>query len=394
MAKYAKRMDNMYGSATRAMLKITRDPEIISFAGGLPAPELFPIQEYKETAANVIEQNGKAALQYGPTEGYLPLREKLADRMKKYQINTQAENILITSGSQQGLDFTAKLMIDPGDIIICEKPTYLGAMTAFNAYEPEYIEVDTDDNGMKMAELEKVLKENSRVKFIYVIPDFQNPSGRTWSLENRCRLVELANEYDVIILEDCPYSELRFEGENLPAVKYFDKEGKVILLGTFSKIFSPGLRLGWMVAEKEIIDKINLIKQGADLQSSTISQMEMDYYLEHYDIEKHIAIVNSKYKARRDLMIQCMEKEFPKEVSYTYPKGGLFIWVTLPAEIDAADVSDKALEKKVAFILGEAFYPNEGAKNNFRMNFSNMNEERIVEGIHRLGIVLHEMIDK
>ena len=309
------------------------------------------MEEYAKVAQSVIQDNGSDALQYGPTLGYIPLRTKIAERMQKSGVQTRMEEVMVTSGSQQGLEFMAKLFIDPGDIIVCE-----------------------------------------RIKFIYVIPDFQNPSGKTWSEERRIRLVELANQYDVAILEDNPYGELRFEGEMLPAVKHYDTEGRVVFLGTFSKIFSPGLRLGWINASEEIIDKFNLIKQGADLQSSTISQMEIVKFMEMYDLEKHIDKIKEVYKKRKDLMLAEMEKEFPASVTYTNPKGGLFVWVTLPEGIDAADISEKALDEKVAFIIGDAFYPNGGGKNHFRMNFSNMDEERIVEGVRRLGKVLRDTL--
>ena len=259
---YAKRMDNIRASEIRELLKLTQRPEVISFAGGLPAPELFPVEEFKRVAKEVLDENGTAALQYGPTEGYLPLREKIVERMKKIKVDLKAENILITSGSQQGLDFSAKIFINPGDVIICESPSYLGAINAFKAYEPRFVEVETDDEGMIMEKLEEALKENENVKFIYVIPDFQNPSGKTWSLERRKGLVELANKYNVAIIEDNPYGELRFEGEILPAVKHFDTEGRVVFLGTFSKIFCPGLRLGWVAADGEVLNKYILVKQG------------------------------------------------------------------------------------------------------------------------------------
>lgn len=391
MWKYANRVGNMRGSATRAMMSMKRDPDLISFAGGLPAPEVFPVEDYERVALEVIQKEGRIALQYGPAEGYGPLREKIAERMAKSGVLAEKENILITSGSQQGLEFTAKMLIDPGDIIVCESPSYLGAMTAFNSYEPEYIEIPTDEDGMDMEELERALASQERIRFIYVIPDFQNPSGKTWSLSRRKQLVALANQYDVVVLEDNPYGELCFEGEMLPAVKHFDTEERVIFLGTFSKIFSPGLRIGWVTASAELVDKYNLIKQGADLQSSTISQMELNRYLEVCDIEAHIDRIKKVYKRRRDLMLEGMKKEFPPEITYTCPRGGLFIWVELPLGMDAADVSVRAMDNRVAFIVGEAFFPNGGDVNHFRMNFSNMNEEQIVEGVKRLGQVLREM---
>jgi len=383
-------MDNIKASEIRELLKLTQQPNIISFAGGMPAPESFPIEELVKIGKDVLENTGTLALQYGPTEGYQPLRDAIAKRMAKVKVDVKAENILVTSGSQQGLDFAAKIFINPGDIIVCESPTYLGAINAFKAYEPKFIEVSTDKDGMDMEELEEVLKNNENVKFIYVIPDFQNPSGKTWSIERRIKLVELANKYNIGIIEDNPYGELRFEGEVLPAVKHFDTEGRVAFLGTFSKILCPGLRLGWVVADKEFLNKFILVKQGADLQSSTISQMEVAKFLETYNIDQHIQKIIDIYKVRRDVMIKTMEEEFPEGVSFTYPEGGLFTWVVLPEYMNARELALKALEQNVAYVPGGSFFPNGGNENTFRLNYSNMNEEKIVEGIKRLGKVIKE----
>lgn len=389
---YAKRMDNIKASEIRELLKLTQKPEIISFAGGLPAPESFPIEEFIKVTKEVLEESGEQALQYGPTEGFQPLREAIVERMSKVQVELKADNILVTSGSQQGLDFAAKLLINPGDIILCESPTYLGAINAFKAYEPKFIEIETDDHGMNMEILEKTLKENDNVKFIYAIPDFQNPSGKTWSLERRKKLVELANEYNVIIIEDNPYGELRFEGEFLPAIKHFDTEGRVAFLGTFSKILAPGLRLGWVAADSALLEKFIMLKQGADLQSSTISQMDVAKFLEQYDLGDHIQKIIDLYRVRRDLMLKTMEEEFPEEVTFTYPEGGLFTWVVLPEYMNARDLAVKALEENVAYVPGGSFYPNGGNENSFRLNYSNMDEEKIVIGIKRLGKVLKDAL--
>ena len=389
---YAKRMDNIKASEIRELLKLTQRPEIISFAGGLPAPESFPIAELIEIGAKVLKETGTQALQYGATEGYQPLREAIAGRMGKVKVDAVADDVVVTSGSQQGLDFAAKIFINPDDIIICESPTYLGAINAFKAYEPKFVEIGMDKDGMIMEDLENALKNNDKVKFIYVIPDFQNPSGKTWSVERRIKLVELANKYDVAIVEDNPYGELRFEGEILPAVKHYDTEGRVIFLGTFSKILCPGLRLGWVVASPEILDKFTLVKQGADLQSSTISQMEAARFLEEYNIDGHIQNIIKLYRVRRDLMMKTIEEEFPKEAVYTYPEGGLFTWVTLPDYMNARELAVKALEQNVAYVPGGSFYANGGNENTFRLNYSNMNEEKIVEGIKRLGQVLKDAL--
>lgn len=389
---YAKRMDNIKASEIRELLKLTQKPQIISFAGGLPAPESFPIEQLIEIGRKVLEETGTQALQYGATEGYQPLRQAISKRMEKVKVDTTAEDILVTSGSQQGLDFAAKIFINPGDIIICESPTYLGAINAFKAYEPEFIEIDTDKDGMNMEDLENALKNNNNVKFIYAIPDFQNPTGKTWSVERRIKLVELANKYNVAVLEDNPYGELRFEGEILPAIKHYDTEGRVIFLGTFSKILCPGLRLGWIAASPEVLNKFIMVKQGADLQSSTISQMEAARFLEEYSIDDHINKIIDLYRVRRDLMMKTIEEEFPKEASYNYPEGGLFTWVVLPEYMNARELAVKALEQNVAYVPGGSFYPNGGNENTFRLNYSNMNEEKIVEGIKRLGKVLKDAV--
>lgn len=386
-------MDNIKASEIREMLKLTQKPEVISFAGGLPAPELFPVEEMKKTLAKVMEEYGRVALQYGPTEGFEPLRVKILDRMAKVKVNNlTTDNILITSGSQQGLDFMAKAFIDPGDVILCESPTYLGAINAFKAYEPRFVEIETDDDGMIIEDLERALKENENVKFIYVNPDFQNPSGRTMSIERRKGLVQLANKYNVAIVEDNPYGELRFEGEIYPAIKHYDTEGRVIFLGTFSKVFSPGVRLGWIAADKEVLHKFVLIKQGADLQSSTLDQIAVYKFLEDYDIEAHIEKIKKVYKRRKDLMLNTIKEEFPEGIKVTNPDGGLFTWVVLPEHINARELAMKALEKNVAFVPGGSFFPNGGHENTFRVNYSNMQEDRIVEGVKRLAEVLKEAL--
>ncbi|KPU26565.1 aminotransferase [Caloranaerobacter sp. TR13] len=389
---YAKRMENIKASEIRELLKLTEKPEIISFAGGLPAPELFPVEEMKEITREVLEEEGEKVLQYGTTEGYTPLRKKIAERMAKVGVNVTYENILITSGSQQGLDFTGKIFLDPDDVVICESPSYLGAINAFKAYQCKFAEVPTDDDGMIIEELEKILEKTERAKFIYVIPDFQNPSGRTWSIERRKRLIEVANKYNLPIIEDNPYGELRFEGERPPAIKHFDTEGRVIFLGTFSKTFCPGLRLGWTCADTEVLQKYILVKQGADLQTSTIAQRELNKFLEKYDLDEYINKIKEVYKRRRDLMLNTMKEEFPEGIKYTYPEGGLFTWVELPEHINTRELLEKAVEKNVAFVPGGSFFPNGGHENTMRLNYSNMDEERIVIGIKRLAEAIKEML--
>ncbi len=385
--KYADRMGKIKASEIRELLKLTTRPEIISFAGGLPAPELFPVEQMKAIVTKIMNEQGETALQYSPTEGYIPLREAICD-MGDFECT--ADNVVITSGSQQGLDFSAKIFINPGDVIICESPSYLGALNAFKAYEADFVEVETDENGMIMEDLERILKETPRARMIYVIPDFQNPTGRTWSVERRKRFMELANEYDLPVIEDNPYGALRFEGVRPPSLKSFDTEGRVIFLGTFSKTFCPGLRIGWVQASDEILNKYILVKQGADLQTNSLAQREIHEFVTNYDFAGHIENIKNVYRGRRDLMLEAIDKYFPEGVTHTYPEGGLFLWVTLPENIDTKELSYKALEKHVAYVPGGSFYPAGDKKNSFRLNYSNMTEEKIVEGIKRLGEVIKE----
>ncbi len=389
---YSQRVKQVKASEIREILKLTQQPEIISFAGGLPAPELFPIEAMKVVTQKVLNEMGREALQYSTTEGYDPLREKIALRLNRDGLNASKEHILITNGSQQGLDFTGKIFLNPNDIVLCESPSYLGAINAFKAYECGFKEIDTDQYGMDLEHLEKVIQETPSAKFIYVIPDFQNPSGRTWSRERREGLVKIANQYNLVIIEDNPYGELRFEGERIPPIKSFDTEGRVVYLGTFSKTFSPGLRIGWVFASPEVLSKYILVKQGADLQSSSISQRELNVFLDLYDFDAHIDSIKAVYKKRRDLMMATIKESFPIDAEYEIPSGGLFAWVKLPKHVDTRAVLQKAVENKVAFVPGGSFFPNGGQENFMRLNFSNMPEDKIVEGIKRLGNILKEII--
>lgn len=387
--RFSERTSAIKASEIRELLKLTEEPQIISFAGGLPAPELFPIKEMEKISDRVLENDGRAALQYSTTEGYVPLREIICEqRMHHIGVNVTIDNIMITSGSQQGIEFSAKLFVDKGDIIICESPSYLGAINAFNSYQPRFIEIPMDDQGMIVDELEKTLKQHPEAKMIYTIPDFQNPSGKTMSIDRRKRVAQLAAEYKIPVIEDCPYGELVFEGGVNPSIKSFDKEGYVVFLGTFSKTFCPGLRIGWICADEEILQKYIIIKQGADLQCSTISQRQTALFMQEYDLDKHITNIINVYRKRRDLMLEGIEKYFPEGIEYTKPKGGLFTWVKLKEELDAAKLLEEALKDNVAFVPGGSFFANGGHPNHFRLNYSNMPEDKIIEGIKRLGNVL------
>lgn len=392
--KYSSRMEGIKASEIRELLKLTERAEVISFAGGLPAPELFPVEEMKKVSVKVLEEMGTQALQYSATEGFNPLREKIAKRMEKQGIHTTKDRVLVTSGSQQGLDFAGKVFLNPGDFVVCESPSYLGAINAFKAYQCEFIEVDTDDNGMIIEDLERKLASHENVKMIYVIPDFQNPSGRTWNLERRKELLRVAKQYDLPIVEDNPYGELRFEGEMLPAIKALDDDGRVIFLGTFSKTFCPGLRVGWVCAEEDVLNKFITVKQGADLQCNSMTQREVSMFMDLYDLDAHVENIKNVYRKRRDLMIATIKQEFPEEVTCTYPEGGLFTWCTMPEHLNARELMAVAIERNVAFVPGGSFFPNGGRENTFRMNYSNMPEEKIVEGVKRIGVVLREALEK
>lgn len=392
--QFSNRMEQLKASEIREILKLTQQPDIISFAGGLPAPELFPVEEMEKISAKVLQEMGTQALQYSPTEGYDPLRKKIASRMAKVGVETNADEILIISGSQQGLDFSGKIFLNPGDVVVCESPSYLGAINAFKAYECQFLEIETDDNGMIMEDLEEKLAQTENVKMIYVIPDFQNPSGRTWTLERRERLLEIAGQYDLPVVEDNPYGELRFEGEIPPSLRSMDKDGRVVFLGSFSKTFCPGLRLGWVNASPELLEKYIFVKQGSDLQTSSMAQRELNMFMDDYDLDKHIEKIKHVYKKRRDLMMETIKNEFPKEAKYTYPEGGLFTWVELPEHINTRDLMVKAVENKVAFVPGGSFFPSGDKENAMRINYSNMPEDKIVEGITRLGALLREEMKK
>lgn len=382
---FARRVGQMKASEIREILKVTERPEVISFAGGLPAPELFPVEEMKAVCTAVLSDDGRAALQYSTTEGYHPLREQIAVRMAEAGIVDSCDKILIVTGSQQGLDLTGKVFLDEGDIVICESPTYLAAINAFKTYSPEFVEIAMDEQGMIMSALEEALQRYPRVKFIYTIPDFQNPTGRTMSIDRRKKLVELANQYDVMVLEDNPYGELRFAGEHVPPVKAFDTEGRVIYQSTFSKVLTPGIRVGWLCAAPEVLQKYVIFKQSTDLHTNTMAQRQVSKFIEMFDLKGHIEKIRKVYKSRRDLMLEAIKNEFPEGVTYTQPDGGLFLWVELPKEINARDLLISCLEKQVAFVPGGAFFPNGGNENTLRLNFSNMSEERIVEGVTRIG---------
>lgn len=391
-AGFAGRMDLLRASDIREILKVTQNPEMISFAGGLPAPELFPKDAIADIAAQVLHTRGETALQYSPTEGYPPLREKIAARMNRiWGTRLTPDEILITTGSQSGLDLTAKLFIDEGDVILCESPSYLGALMAFNVFRPRWVEIATDDDGMQPESLERALKATPGVKLIYTVPNFQNPSGRTWSAERRRRLAALSLKFHVPVIEDNPYGELCYDGVTPPCVQTLDEAGLVISLGTFSKIFAPGLRIGWVAGKRRFIDKYVILKQASDLHSSTFDQMLTAAYMDAFDFEKDLDLKRRVYKSRRDAMVEALEREMPEGVRFTRPRGGLFLWVELPESVDARLLLEACLKRNVAFVPGGAFFPVRERKNTLRLNFSNMPEERIREGVRRMAAALADL---
>jgi DNA-binding transcriptional MocR family regulator len=375
----------MRASDIREILKVTALPEVISLAGGLPAPELFPIDEYRRAFEWVLESDGALALQYGPSEGYRPLRDFLAERLSRVGILCSCDDLLITNGSQQALDLIAKITLDPGDAVLVEKPTYLGALQAFNQYQPTYAMAGMDEDGMRVDEVERLLSSNRRIKFIYAIPNFQNPTGRTMSLERRRRLVELASYFGVPIVEDDPYGELRYEGEPVPSLKSLDTTGCVIYLGTFSKILAPGLRLGWAVAAPEAMEALLHGKQPSDLHTGMAQQMATYEVIKNGYLEHHVEEIKSFYKERRDVMLRALEEHFPSDAHFTRPAGGLFVWAELPRHVDTRELLIDAVQDKVAFVPGQGFHPDNSGTNTMRLNFSNVPPDQLREGVRRLG---------
>ena len=391
--KYAKRMDALVPSDIREVMKmIAENPGTISFAGGLPDPELFPAEEMRKATNKILTENPNSALQYGLTLGNVSLRKKIVDLMAREGVETTVDNIAVTTGSQQAITVAAMLFLDEEDIIITENPSYLGAFSAFKPFATSYIGIDGDEDGMLMDELEETLKNTPKAKVIYVIPNFQNPTGRTWSMERRKRLLERAKEYDLVIFEDNAYGEVRFEGERIPSIKSLDTEGRVVYLGSFSKILSPGLRVGWACATEEIISKYELVKNGLDLQSAELAQMQVDEFLANNDLDQHLNKINTVYKERRDVMINTIKEEFPEEAKYFYPRGGMFVWVELPDHVNTRELLKMAIERKVGFVPGGSFYPGEDCESSMRINFSTMKNEKIVEGIKILGELLKEIL--
>jgi 2-aminoadipate transaminase len=398
--RYALRTEGMGSSVIRELLKLTEQPDVISFAGGLPAPEMFPVEEFKQASEKVLAEHGAKALQYGATEGYMPLRSLIVKQMARYGIRAREDNILLTSGSQQALDMIGRLLINPGDKILVESPTYLGALQAWSAYQARYVSVPIDQDGMRTEMLEEALR--SGPKFMYILPNFQNPGGVTLALDRRMKLIQMAEQYGIPIIEDDPYGQLRYSGEHLPPLVLLDCEhleshagdthgyfdGNVIYTSTFSKTLAPGLRLGWIVAPVDVIKRCVQSKQGMDLHTSTFVQMVAYEVAKDGFLEQHVRRIRQVYAHRRDVMLAAMERYFPEEVQWTRPAGGLFLWAWLPEGMNTAELLEVAVQtQRVAFVPGHAFYPDGQGKNTMRLNFSNATPEMIEEGIRRLGVV-------
>ncbi|MBT4575035.1 MAG: PLP-dependent aminotransferase family protein [Candidatus Cloacimonetes bacterium] len=382
----------MKKSAIRELLKLTKDPEIISFAGGLPAPETFPIEELVEITNEVLREDGEKALQYGATEGDDRLRELIVELYKNMGFDITLENVMITTASQQGLDLLAKVFIDRGDKVLVGLPSYLGGLQAFKAYGAELLGIEFDENGMRSDDLEAKLVElkaaNDLPKFIYIIPDFQNPAGVTMPEKRRKEIIDIARKYDVLIIEDSPYKEIRFEGEHQESLYALEGNGQVINFGTFSKIFVPGFRIGWIIAHPEIIDKFVKAKQATDLCTSPFVQKIAAKYMEKGYFETNLKRTIQLYKEKKDIMMKAFEKYMPEGVTWTKPEGGLFLFITLPEYMDSEILFRKAIEKKVAFVVGHAFYCNGKGRNTMRINFSYVPKELNEIGVKRLAEVI------
>ena len=372
------------------ILKVAASPNVISFAGGLPAPELFPTSQLQQATDRVYQTSAESALQYSNSNGFRRLREILAQRMARRGVSCDADNIAITTGSQQSIDLISKMFINRGDTILVEKPTYMSALDVFNTYGANIVGVEMDDEGLRMDALKQALKNHPEAKFLYTVPTFQNPTGRTLPVDRRQRIVELARQYDIVIIEDDPYGQLRFAGDPVPAVKSFDSDGRVFYLSTFSKTLTPGLRTGWVVADPAFIKHFTVIKQSADLHTDNVAQQVIAEFLADFNIDEHIAKIRQVYRQREQLMIEQIQKHFPTGVKYTNPDGGLFIWVEIPGNINTQDLFDQCIKNNVAFVPGEPFYPGEPESGTFRLNFSNMSEEKIKDGIQRLGKAITE----
>lgn len=393
--KYSKRVPADGTDAVGAIIQAAADPKIISFAGGLPAPELFPVKEMKAAVDKVFEEHGQEAMQYGAAKGVTALREVIQQHVKeKEDVDSELDNVLVTTGSEQALDLVGKAFVDPGDTVLVEQPTYLCALDVFRSYGANFASVEMDEDGMKMDALEEALKANPNTKLIYTVPNFQNPTGRTMTEERRKQLAELAEKYDVYVLEDNPYGEIRFAGQHVPAVKSFDKSGHVLYMSTFSKTLAPGFRLGWLVADEDVVNKLTVLKQSADLHTDNLAQFAVAQFFADNDVDAHVKEISALYGKRKDLMLEGIKKYFPEGVKYTDPEGGMFLWVEVPGVDDTVELFKECLEHDVAFVPGDPFFAGEVQPGAFRLNYSNMKEDQIEVGLKRLGAALTAAVNK
>ncbi|GGI64027.1 PLP-dependent aminotransferase family protein [Limosilactobacillus sp. RRLNB_1_1] len=393
--KFSKRVPADGTDAVGAILKAAADPKIISFAGGLPAPELFPVKEMKAAVDKVFDEHGQEAMQYGAAKGVTALRQAIQQHVKeKENVDSELDNVLVTTGSEQALDLVGKAFVNPGDTVLVEQPTYLCALDVFRSYGAEFASVEMDEDGMKMDALEEALKTHPNTKLVYTVPNFQNPTGRTMVEERRKKLAELAEKYDVYVLEDNPYGEIRFAGQHVPAVKSFDKSGHVFYMSTFSKTLAPGFRLGWVVADKDVVNKLTVLKQSADLHTDNLGQYAVAQFLADNDLDAHVKEISDLYGKRKDLMLAGIKKYFPEGVTYTDPEGGMFLWVEVPGVDDTVELFKECLEHNVAFVPGDPFFAGAPQPGAFRLNYSNMKEDQIEVGLKRLGEALTAAVNK
>jgi 2-aminoadipate transaminase len=384
-------MRQLRPSTIREILKVTAQPEVISFAGGLPAPELFPVEAIRAAADAVLGDSGAAALQYGESEGYLPLREWIAAEMGTRGVTVARTDVLVTSGSQQVLDLAGKLLLNAGDVVLTENPTYLAAIQAFQTLEARFVPVPTDGDGLIPEALPELIRKH-RPKFLYTIPNFQNPSGVTLSAPRRAALAQIAAEHQLIVLEDDPYGKLRYAGEAIPPVKHWDEAGVVAYASTFSKTIAPGLRLGWVVAPAEMLSRMLILKQACDLHTSSFDQRVAHVFLTRNDQSVHLERIRRAYGERFRIMDEALRAEMPAGFSWTKPEGGMFLWVTGPERLDGLKLLEQAIKRQVAFVPGRDFFPGDGGRNHLRLNFSNSTPDRIREGIRRLAGLCRELL--
>ena len=397
---FSQRAREMKASDVRELLKLLQVPDMISFAGGMPSSETFPVDMIREIASDVLSKDGGKVLQYGITEGYPPLRESIADRMKGKGMDVSADNVLVVSGSQQVIDLMGKMFIDPKDVIVISAPTYLTALTGFGTYQATFEPVPIDENNMRLDLFEEriktLVKRANQPKIVYVLPNFHNPAGVTMPETNRKRLVDMASEYDFIILEDDPYGELRYVGEHLKPIKAFDDEGRVVYMGTFSKVLSPGLRVGWVVADPEILKKLIIAKQSSDVCTNMLGQAIASEYMSRKLMDRQIGKIKEIYGRKLKIMLDGMDEFMPEGLTWMKPEGGMFLWATLPDGLESPTLLEKALKKRVAFVSGRAFFPNpRDGFSTMRLNFSYPSDDQLTEGLRRLGAVINqEMVSK